>query len=148
MSAQRGRIAQQQQLAPCAGHAHVHAATVRQEADLAVAVAAGQGVGHDAALLALPRIAGAHAEPALQPLVMLPSVAPCATRHTRPRRWQSAGLFAWLTCPTTFDAGHHALGRAHACGHTALLPAAKPSKANRCILLLRFSLLAAAFAPV
>jgi hypothetical protein len=34
MSAQRGRIAHQQQLAPCAGHAHVHAANIRQEADL------------------------------------------------------------------------------------------------------------------
>ena len=28
MPAQRGRIAHQQQLAPCAGHAHVHAADV------------------------------------------------------------------------------------------------------------------------
>jgi hypothetical protein len=34
MSAQRGRIAHQQQLAPCAGHAHVHAANIRKEADL------------------------------------------------------------------------------------------------------------------
>jgi hypothetical protein len=36
MPAQRGRIAhQQQQLAPCAGHAHVHAAAgVRREANL------------------------------------------------------------------------------------------------------------------
>ena len=83
----------------------------------------GQGDGHDAALLALPRIAGAHAEPALPPLVMVPSVAPCAPRHALLRGWQSAGLFAWLTCPTTFDAGHHALGRAHACGPIALLPA-------------------------
>jgi len=32
MPAKCGRIAQQQ-LAPCAGHAHVHAADVRQEAD-------------------------------------------------------------------------------------------------------------------
>ena len=148
MSTKRGRIAQQQQLAPCAGHAHVHAANGRQESDLALAVSAGRGDGHDAALLALPRIAGAHAEPALQPLVILPSVAPCAPRHARPRRLQSAGLFAWLTCPATFDAGHHALGRAHACGHTSLLPAAKPSKANRCIPILRLSLLVAGFAPV
>jgi hypothetical protein len=36
MAAQRGGIAHQQQLAPCAGHAHVHAADVRQEADLEV----------------------------------------------------------------------------------------------------------------
>jgi len=28
------RIAHQQQLAPCAGHAHAHAADVRQEADV------------------------------------------------------------------------------------------------------------------
>jgi hypothetical protein len=34
MSAKRGRIAHQQQLAPCAGHADVHAADVRQEADV------------------------------------------------------------------------------------------------------------------
>ncbi len=34
MPAKRGRIANQQQLAPCAGHAHVHAADVRQEAGL------------------------------------------------------------------------------------------------------------------
>jgi hypothetical protein len=35
MAAKRGRIADQQQLAPCAGHAHVHAADIRQKADLA-----------------------------------------------------------------------------------------------------------------
>jgi hypothetical protein len=41
MPAKRGRIAhQQQQLAPCAGHAHVHAADVGQEADLALGVVA------------------------------------------------------------------------------------------------------------
>ena len=34
MPAQRGRITHQQQLAPCTGHAHVHAADGRQEADL------------------------------------------------------------------------------------------------------------------
>ena len=83
----------------------------------------GQDDGHDAARLALPRIAGAHAEPALPPLVMLPSVAPCAPRHALLRGWQSAGLFAWLACLATFDAGHHALDRARACGHIALLPA-------------------------
>jgi len=66
MPAKRGRIAHQQQLAPCAGHAHVHAADVRQEADLALGVAARQGDGNDVALLALKRIDGAHAEPALQ----------------------------------------------------------------------------------
>ena len=66
MGTKRGRIAHQQQLAPCAGHAHVHAADVRQEADLALGVAARQGDGRDAALLALKRIDGAHAEPALQ----------------------------------------------------------------------------------
>ena len=53
MPAQRGRIAHQQQLAPCAGHAHVHAADVRQDADLALGVAACQGDGRYAALLAL-----------------------------------------------------------------------------------------------
>nr|WP_233261134.1 hypothetical protein [Limnohabitans sp. WS1] len=42
MTAKRGRIAHQQQLAPCAGHAHVHAADVGQEADLALGVAARQ----------------------------------------------------------------------------------------------------------
>ena len=66
MPAKRGRIAHQQQLAPCAGHAHVHAADVRQKADLALGVAARQGDGNDVALLALKRIDGAHAEPALQ----------------------------------------------------------------------------------
>ena len=60
MPAQRGRIAHQQQLAPCAGHAHVHAADVRQEADLALGVAARQGDGDDVALLALKRIDGAY----------------------------------------------------------------------------------------
>ena len=34
MPAQRGRIADQQRLALCAGHAHVLAANVRQEAGL------------------------------------------------------------------------------------------------------------------
>jgi hypothetical protein len=38
-------------------------------ADFALGVAARQGDGRDAALLALKRIDGAHAEPALQPLV-------------------------------------------------------------------------------
>ncbi len=32
ITTQSGRIAHQQQLAPCAGHAHVHAADVRAEA--------------------------------------------------------------------------------------------------------------------
>jgi hypothetical protein len=64
MPTKRGRIAHQQQLAPCAGHAHVHAADVGQEADLALGVAACQGDGNDVALLALKRIDGAHAEPA------------------------------------------------------------------------------------
>jgi hypothetical protein len=37
MPAQRGRIAHQQQLAPCEGHAQVHAADVRQKkGDLAL----------------------------------------------------------------------------------------------------------------
>jgi hypothetical protein len=64
MATKRGRIAHQQQLAPCAGHAHVHAEDVRQEADLALGVAACQGDGNDVVLLALKRIDGAHAEPA------------------------------------------------------------------------------------
>ena len=63
MATKRGRIAHQQQFAPCAGHAHVHAADVRQEADLALGVATRQGAGNDVALLALKRIDGAHAEP-------------------------------------------------------------------------------------
>ena len=66
MAAQRGRVAHQQQLAPCAGHAHVHAADVGQKADLALGVAARQGDGNDVALLALKRIDGAHAAPAMQ----------------------------------------------------------------------------------
>ena len=36
MTAQRGRVAHRQQLAPCAGHAHIHAADVGQETDLAL----------------------------------------------------------------------------------------------------------------
>jgi len=66
MTAQRGRVTHQQQLAPCAGHAHVHAADVGEKADLALGVAARQGDSNDVALLALKRIDGAHAEPALQ----------------------------------------------------------------------------------
>ena len=65
-----GRIAHQQQFAPCAGHAHVHAADVGKEADFALGVAARQGDGNDVALLALKRIDGAHAEPALQQQVI------------------------------------------------------------------------------
>ena len=64
MPAQRGRIAHLQQLTPCAGHAHVHAADVRQKTNLALGVAARQGVGNDVALLALKRIDGTDAEPA------------------------------------------------------------------------------------
>ena len=70
MVAKRGRIADQQQFAPCAGHAHVHAADVRQEADLALGVAACQGDGNDVALLALKRIDGANTQPALQQQVV------------------------------------------------------------------------------
>ncbi len=83
--------------------AHVHAADVRQEADLALGVAARQGDGNDVALLALKRIDGAHAEPALQQLVMQPSKAPCAPRHALPRRWQNVGLFARMVCPCHFQ---------------------------------------------
>jgi hypothetical protein len=64
--ATRSGIDLKYRLAPCAGHAHVHAADVRQEADLALGVAARQGDGNDVALLALKRIDGAHTEPALQ----------------------------------------------------------------------------------
>ncbi len=53
MPAKRGRVAHQQQFAPCAGHAQVHAADVGQEADLALGVAARQGDGNEVALLAL-----------------------------------------------------------------------------------------------
>jgi len=66
MSAKRGRIAHQQQLSPCAVHTHVHAADVRQKADLALGVAASQGDGNDVALLALKRFDAAQAVPALQ----------------------------------------------------------------------------------
>ena len=45
MAAKRGRVVHQQQLAPCADHADVHAADVRQETDLALGVAACQGDG-------------------------------------------------------------------------------------------------------
>ena len=102
MTTKRGRVAHQQQLAPCAGHAHVHAADVRQKADLALGVAARQRDGNDVALLALKRIDGAHAEPALQQRVMQPSKAPCAPRHALPRHWQNVGLFAWMACPCHF----------------------------------------------
>jgi hypothetical protein len=51
MPAKRGRIAHQQQLAPCADHAHVHAANVRQKTNLALGVAARQGDGNDVALM-------------------------------------------------------------------------------------------------
>ena len=43
MATKRGRIAHQQQLAPCTGHAQVHAADVRQKADFALGLAARQG---------------------------------------------------------------------------------------------------------
>ncbi len=42
MATKRGRIADQQQLAPCTGHTHVHASDVGEEADLALGVAARQ----------------------------------------------------------------------------------------------------------
>ena len=102
MPAQRGRIAHQQQLAPCAGHAHVHAANVRQEADLALRVAARQGDGNDVALLALKRIDGAHAEPALQQQIVQSSKGLCAPRHALPRHWQNLGRFEWMVCPCRF----------------------------------------------
>jgi hypothetical protein len=57
-------------------------------------VAARQGDGRDAALLALKRIDDAHAEPALKQRVTQPSKAPCAPRHALPRHWQSVGRFA------------------------------------------------------
>ncbi len=110
MPAKRGRIAHQQQLAPCAGHAHVHEADViRQEADLALGVAARQGDGHDVALLALKRIYGVHAAPALQPL------ACCRQRPHAHHSTHSHGTGKELGCshrwraPATFDACHHAL---------------------------------------
>ncbi len=102
MAAKRGRIAHQQQLAPCAGHAHVHAADVGQKADRALGVDARQCDGNDVALLALKQIDGAYAEPALQQLVMQPSKAPRAPRHALPRHWQSVGRFAWMACPCHF----------------------------------------------
>ena len=120
MATKRGRVAHQQQLAPCAGHAHVHAADVRQEADLALGVAARQCDGNDVALLALKRIDGAHAEPALQQLL-------CRRQGLHAHHGtRSNGTGKTLDCshgwraPATFDACHHALGRAHACGHIAL----------------------------
>ena len=98
MPAKRGRIAHQQQLAPCAGHAHVHAADVRQEADLALGVAARQGDGNDVALLALKRIDVAYADPTLQQQIIQPSKAPYAPRHALPPHWQNVALFAWMAC--------------------------------------------------
>ena len=43
MAAKRGRVAHQQQFAPCAGHAKIYEADVKEKADLALGVAAGQG---------------------------------------------------------------------------------------------------------
>ncbi len=69
MTTKRGRIAHQQQLAPCAGHDQVHAADVRQKADLALGVAARQVDGNDVAHLAMKRTDGTRAKPALQQLI-------------------------------------------------------------------------------
>ena len=102
MAAKRGRIADQQQFAPSAGHAHVHAADVRQKADLALGVAACQRDGNDVSLLALKRIDGANAGPALQQMFMQPSKTPCAPQHALPRHWQNVGQFAWMACPCHF----------------------------------------------
>jgi hypothetical protein len=95
MSAKRGRIAHQQQLAPCAGHAHVHAADVRQEANLALGVAACQGDGNDVALLALKRIDSAHAEPALQNQII---------SHT------NVWIFLWLNATMNHDCSSIRMG--------------------------------------
>jgi len=62
MATERGRVAHQQQLAASAGHAHIHAANVSEEADFAVVVAARQRNGNDVPLLALKRIDRAHAQ--------------------------------------------------------------------------------------
>ncbi len=91
-----------------------------QTADLTLGLAAHQGDGHDVALLALKRIDGAHAEPALQPLVMQPSKAPCAPRHAPNGTGKALDCPHGWRAPATFDACHHALGRAHPCGHIAL----------------------------
>lgn len=56
MSAKRGRIAHQQQIAPYAGPARDHAANGWQRSDLALRVAARQGAGDDVARLAHERI--------------------------------------------------------------------------------------------
>jgi hypothetical protein len=65
-------------------------------------VAACQGDGNDVAILALKRIDGALAEPALPQLVIQPTKAPCAPRHALPRHWQRVGLFAWMWYPCHF----------------------------------------------
>ncbi len=102
MPAKHVRIAHQQHLAPCAGHAHVHAAYVRQKVDLALGVAARQGDGNDVALLALKRIDVSHAEPALQQRGMQPSKAPCVPPRfgscpcVRPHRLASGPLLCVL----------------------------------------------------
>ena len=120
MTTKRQQIAHQQQLAPCAGHSQVHAADVRQEAALALVVAASQSDGRDATLLALKRIDSA------------PLSLRCSRRSCSPQRLhahhgtRSHGIGKTLDCsqgwhtPATFDACHHALGRAHESGHIAL----------------------------
>ena len=113
----RGRIAHQQQLAPCAGHVYVHAADVRQKADLALGVAARQGDGRDAALLALKRIAA----PTLSLRCSCLSFSRQMLHAHHGTRSHGAGKaldcsHGWRA-PATFNACHHAWGRAHACGH-------------------------------
>ena len=65
-------------------------------------VAARQRDGNDVSLLALKRIDGANAGPALQQMFMQPSKTPCAPQHALPRHWQNVGQFAWMACPCHF----------------------------------------------
>ncbi len=101
MATKRGRIADQQQLAPCAGHA----ADVGQEADLALGVAAYRVDGERHLIL-----------------FSLSSRQRLHAHHGT----RAHGTGKTLDCshgwraPATFDACHHALGRAHERGHIAL----------------------------
>ncbi len=66
--AQRGRIADQQQLVPCACHADGHAEDVRQETNLAFGVAACQVDGSDIALVPMRAVASPWVRPWSEPI--------------------------------------------------------------------------------
>ena len=78
MAAKGGRIANQQQLAPCAGHANAEAADADEnEKSDATALGWCENLNR-------------------------PSKAPCAARHALPRHWQKVGLFTWTGCHCHF----------------------------------------------